>query len=345
MRLDGPPIFPSVSASERDRRFAMDLMHHLVVPTFVLDPAGRVLIWNKACERLTGLSAEAVVGTADHWRAFYAELRPTLADLVLESRFSEIHDYYRDFSKFGLNDFGVAVENWCDLRYAGRRAYLAIDAGPIYDDAGAVIAVVETLRDITTQREAQDALATLAALDGLTGLANRRSFDETLDAESRRCDRAGTPLALLMLDIDGFKLFNDSYGHGRGDECLRTVARTVADTVRRGIDHVARYGGEEFAVVLPDTGLAGARAMADRIRAAVEALHIPHRAAPVGSVVTVSIGGVSVPRPDPDGRRLLAAADAALYRAKRDGRNRTVVRPLALADRLRPPAVSLSDCA
>ena len=345
MQLDGPATFPSASASERDRRFAMDLMQHLVVPTFVLDPAGRILIWNKACERLTGLSAEAVVGTAEHWRAFYAEPQPTLADLVLESRFSEIHAFYRDFSKFGLNDFGAAVEDWCDLRHAGRRVYLAIDAGPIYDDGGAVIAVVETLRDITAQREAQDALATLAALDGLTGLANRRSFDQALDLESKRCARAGTPLALLMMDIDGFKLFNDSYGHGRGDECLRVVARTVGNAVRRSVDHAARYGGEEFAVILPDTDLAGARAVADRIRLAVEALRIPHRAAPVGTVVTVSIGGVSVPRPDPDGRNLLAAADAALYRAKRDGRNRAVVRPMALAGRLRPPAVPLSDCA
>ena len=345
MQFDGPVIASSDGTSERDRRFAIDLMQHLVVPTFVLDPSGRVLLWNKACERLTGIAAETVVGTAEHWRAFYAQPQPCLADLVLESRFGEIHEHYRDFSKFGLNDFGVAVEDWCELRHAGRRAYLAIDAGPIYDDAGVVIAVVETLRDITAQREAQDALATLAALDGLTGLANRRSFDQALDLESKRCARVGSPLALLMMDIDGFKLFNDSYGHGRGDECLRRVARAVAGAVRRSVDLAARYGGEEFAVILPDTNLAAARDVADRIRAAVEALGIPHRAAPVGAVVTISIGGVSVARPDPEGHGVLAAADAALYRAKREGRNRAVIRAMAPAGRSRPPLLSLSNCA
>ena len=345
MQLDGQTLTASHDASGRDHRFAMDLMQHLVVPTFVLDPAGRVLIWNNACERLTGISSAAVVGTAEHWRAFYEEPRPCLADLVRESRFGEIHEHYRDFSKFGLNDFGVAVEDWCELRHAGRRAYLAIDAGPIYDAAGTVVAVVETLRDITAQREAQDALATLAALDGLTGLANRRSFDQALDLESKRCARAGTPLALLMMDIDGFKLFNDSYGHGHGDECLRRVARAVGHAVRRSVDVAARYGGEEFAVILPDTDLDSARLVADRIRGAVEGLGIPHRAAPVGAVVTISIGGVTIARPDPDGRGLLAAADAALYRAKREGRNRAIVRAMPLPGRLRPPAMPLPDCA
>ena len=333
------------SPAARDRFFALDLVQHLVVPTFVIDAAGRVMIWNKACERLTGLAAQDVLGTADHWRAFYAEQRPCLADLVLGSRFGEIQSFYQDFSTIGLTDFGVAVENWCDLRHAGRRAYLAIDAGPIYDAAGAVVAVVETLRDITAQREAQDALARLAAQDGLTGLANRRSFDQALARESRRCARAGTPLSLLMMDIDGFKPFNDSYGHGRGDECLRDVARAVAAAVRCGVDLAARYGGEEFAVILPETDLAGARSAAERIRGAVEALGIRHRAAPVGAVVTISIGGVSAARPAADGRGLLAAADAALYRAKREGRNRAVLRAMTAAVRPRPQLATLSDCA
>lgn len=321
---DRPPTPASPDGlTERERRFAIDLMEHLVVPTFVLDTEHRVLIWNKACERLTGVAAADMVGTRDHWSAFYAEMRPCLADLVAAGHFDQIGEHYRDVSKFGLSDHGVAVEAWIDLRRAGRRVYMAIDAGPIYDGTGAVVAVVETLRDITAQREAQDALATLAACDGLTGLANRRSFDQSLDQEAKRSARAGTPLALLMVDVDGFKAFNDAYGHGRGDDCLRRVAGAIAGSVRRAGDVTARYGGEEFAVILPSTGLDGAAAIAERIRVAVAALDIEHRAAPVGHSVTISVGGaVAAGCSDVD---LLAAADAALYGAKRAGRNRAGV--------------------
>ena len=313
------------SASERDRRFALDLMEHLVVPAFVLDRAGLVLIWNRACERLTGISAQTVLGTPDHWSGFYRDKRACLADLVLQARFDDIQDQYGTLGKFGLNDFGVAVEDWCDLPHAGRRAYLAIDAGPIYDAAGGILAVVETLRDITAQRDAQDALAMLASLDGLTGLANRRTFDQALDADIRRNTRTGSPMALLLMDIDGFKLFNDTYGHGGGDRCLKRVAQAVAGVPNRAGDTVARYGGEEFAVILPETDLAGAFAVAERIRRAVEALGIPHVASPVGSVVTVSVGVAASCGPALDARELLETADAALYRAKRAGRNRTAL--------------------
>jgi diguanylate cyclase (GGDEF)-like protein/PAS domain S-box-containing protein len=310
-------------ASDRDRRFALDLIEHLVVPAFVLDRAGLVLIWNRACERLTGVAARAVLGTPDHWSGFYRERRPCLADLVLEARLAEIQDRYGTLGKFGLNDFGVAVEDWCDLPQAGRRAYLAIDAGPIYDEAGGILAVVETLRDITAQREAQDALAMLAALDGLTGLANRRTFDQALEADIRRAIRTGSPLSLLLMDIDGFKLFNDTYGHGGGDRCLRRVAQALAGVPNRTGDTVARYGGEEFAVILPETDLADGFAVAERIRRAVEALGIPHIASPVGPVVTISVGVAASCGPALDARELLETADAALYRAKRAGRNRT----------------------
>ena len=309
--------------TEHERRFAIDLMEHLVVPTFVLDPGHRVLVWNRACERLTGVAAADMVGTRDHWSAFYLEARPCLADLVAAGRFDQIGEHYRDVSKLGCNDFGVAVETWVDLRHAGRRAYLAVDAGPIYDGTGTVVAVVETLRDITAQREAQDALATLAACDGLTGLANRRGFDQALDAEAKRSARAGAPLALLMIDVDGFKPFNDTYGHGRGDDCLKRVAGAIAGTVRRAGDMAARYGGEEFAVILPSTGLDGATAIAERIRAAVAALGIEHRAAPVGRSVTISVGGAVAA--GCSGAELLATADAALYAAKRSGRDRACV--------------------
>lgn len=164
-------------------------------------------------------------------------------------------------------------------------------------------------------------LAHLALNDPLTGLANRRSFNETLDVEMRRAHREKTPLALLMIDIDHFKLFNDTYGHPAGDACLRDVAQLLAACVRRPTDLVARYGGEEMAVVLPHTDSAGAAVVARMMLDGLEELAIAHQASPFGRV-TVSIGvACSQGTERDDWQSLLDRADAALYCAKRSGRN------------------------
>ena len=165
-------------------------------------------------------------------------------------------------------------------------------------------------------------LAAMSATDGLTGIANRRRFDEMLNAEWNRAWRGRQPLTVAMLDVDMFKQYNDHYGHQAGDEVLRNVAQALAAQVRRGSDFVARYGGEEFAVISQPTDAEHARAMACMMCAAVEALRIPHALSPHG-VVTVSVGmAVAVPDADSDAARLLKHADAALYRAKQLGRNR-----------------------
>ena len=319
----GTRVQPAIDAtSSQDRGFAVYLIEHLVVPAFVIDTQCKVLIWNKACERLTGVAAQDVVGTSEQWRAFYTEKRPCLADLLAQGLYSEISELYSRWDRFGLSDFGVSVENWCVLQNSGRDAYLAIDAGPIYDALGNLVAVVETVRDITAQKEAQNALEALAACDGLTGLANRRTFDAALTSEARRAARTGIPLSLLMMDIDHFKMFNDSYGHQHGDECLKRVAEAIGDVARRSGDVVARYGGEEFAVILPNTALAAAEVIADRIRRAVESLRIVHRSSASSAVVTMSIGGATTVAQDIDAAALVSAADQALYGAKRSGRNR-----------------------
>ena len=319
----GTQVQPAIdTTSSQDRGFAVYLMEHLVVPAFVIDTQCKVLIWNKACERLTGVAAQDVVGTSEQWRAFYTEKRPCLADLLAQGLYGEISELYSRWDRFGLSDFGVSVENWCVLQKTGRDAYLAIDAGPIYDAFGTLVAVVETVRDITAQKEAQNALEALAACDGLTGLANRRTFDAALTSETRRAARTGIPLSLLMMDIDHFKMFNDSYGHQHGDECLKLVAQTISDVARRSGDIVARYGGEEFAVILPNTGLTAAEVIADRIRRAVENLRITHRSSASNAFVTMSIGGATTVTQDIDVASLVSAADQALYSAKRGGRNR-----------------------
>ena len=249
--------------------YAVQLMQHLVVPTFVIDPQRRVVIWNRACERLTGVAASEVLGTSLHWRAFYEKRRHCLADLVALGRQDQVGNLYPEHTAPEDSRLGSSAENWCVMPRLGNNLYLAIDAGPIHDEAGNLIAVVETLRDMTDQKRAEMALKTLAARDGLTGLANRRAFDEALQMEWSRARGSGKPLALLFVDVDHFKLFNDQHGHQSGDECLRAVAAVIRENALRPLDLAARYGGEEFAIIMPGTGLEGACRVAERLREAV----------------------------------------------------------------------------
>jgi diguanylate cyclase (GGDEF)-like protein len=168
-------------------------------------------------------------------------------------------------------------------------------------------------------------LMSLSYLDALTGIPNRRQFDEVLEQEWRRAHREGWSLSLVMLDIDLFKQLNDTYGHQTGDECLRRVAAAVSASLHRAGDVAARFGGEEFAIVLPVTDVDGARALAEEIRLKIHGLRIPHETSP-NRAVTVSLGVASVvPHDGLAPEWLVAAADRALYRAKHDGRNRTSV--------------------
>ncbi|SBT09074.1 PAS:GGDEF protein [Candidatus Accumulibacter aalborgensis] len=310
----------------RQRAFAVSLMQHLVVPTFVLDPSGQVIIWNHACERLTGVPAADVVGTTNHWQAFYSEPRLCLADVLAQGRIAELATLYSEHTEPSENGYGLRAETWCLMPRLGCRLYLAVDAGPIYADDGQLIAVVETLRDMTEQKNAQLALQQLATCDGLTGIANRRSFDERLQVEWSRCRRRGEALSLIMADVDQFKRYNDHYGHQGGDGCLKAVAGILQRQIFRAADLPARYGGEEFAVILPSTDLECAHSVADRLRGKVEALELPHATSDVGPWVTLSLG-VATCVPDlatgPD--LLIGEADLALYAAKAGGRNRVCV--------------------
>ncbi|BDA84766.1 hypothetical protein Sa4125_23080 [Aureimonas sp. SA4125] len=305
--------------------FAIQLMEHLVVPTFVLDASGVCILWNLACERLTGLAASEVVGTRDHWRGFYRARRPCLADLVLRERSDTIDALYSVNRSKSFGDTGLSAENWCEPPNAhGARRYLALDAGPIFSETGELLAVVETLRDITVQKEAQMALEALASQDGLTGIPNRRYFDQFLEQEWRRAIRDDRPLSLLMIDIDHFKQYNDLLGHQNGDECLKRTASLLSGSMLRTTDFVARYGGEEFGAILPGTDLNGAVRVGERILEIMKASALPHPGINP-KILTVSIGAASLDAGtgSPDG--LIARADEALYSAKRLGRNRVAI--------------------
>jgi len=195
-------------------------------------------------------------------------------------------------------------------------------------DNGNVDGVVAISRDITEQKNLETRLETLAIEDSLTGLANRRRFDERLKEEWARAYRDRSSLGLLMIDVDHFKAYNDEYGHPAGDACLRVVAKVIADEVQRVGDLAARYGGEEFAMLLPNTDAAGCARVGERIRNAVRHAGLVHASNPAGPCVTVSVGGATcrpaVERTAGTGS-LVEAADRALYDAKDAGRDRMMM--------------------
>ena len=172
------------------------------------------------------------------------------------------------------------------------------------------------------EMRARRMLSAQAMQDGLTGLANRRFFDEQMDREFRRAARNGQPVSLIVIDLDHFKAYNDHFGHLGGDECLRVTARAIQSCMRRSGDLASRFGGEEFAILLPGSDLAGAQALAEEVRLALQALQLPHAAA-IGGVVTFSAGvATAIPARDEHGiHALIRRADAALYAGKAQGRN------------------------
>lgn len=283
-------------------------------------PANRGIIGRCIRERATQLVPDITTDPE------YVAIHPRVtSELVVPIRF-------QDRILGVLNLESAAADVFTPANVLAFEAFADQVAGAIH-----IASVNERLADATRQLESKtraledanehlasaiETLHRISAQDGLTSLANRRHFDETLALEWRRAARGREPLSLLMLDIDFFKSFNDTAGHQAGDDCLRRVAQMLHESVQRAGDLVARYGGEEFAVLLPDTDAEPARQIALRLRERIEAMNLPHPSAPLGRV-TVSIGLASiVPAPDGTGSEdFVRIADAALYDAKRQGRN------------------------
>jgi len=217
----------------------------------------------------------------------------------------------------GANDYMVKLPNEIEmiarLRYHSK-AYI----NQLERDA-AFRALEESREKLA---EANLALQKLSSQDGLTGIANRRSFDETLLKEWNRSIRGAKSIGLIMLDIDFFKLYNDHYGHQGGDDCLKKVAKGLESAIHREADFLARYGGEEFSTVLPDTDMNGAVKVAEEMRQAIKDLKIEHAKSKVADTVSISIGvSAVIPLQEMTPEVLIAAADQALYKAKEEGRD------------------------
>ena len=258
--------------------------------------------------------------------AFYQIIGRSPEEIGDKSLREFLHDGSLDASRNLLERLQAGEQRVVGLlqysRPDGTWMWLETISSAVFDATGTITEVVTNLRDVTRRKAAEDELAAAAATDGMTGLSNRRSFDERLADEWNRASRSRSNIALLMIDVDCFKAYNDAFGHLPGDEALKLVATCIRSCIRRPIDAGARYGGEEFAVILPGTDACGALCVAENIRRTVCTQAVAHPLSPTG-VLTVSIGMASMqPAPGNDVLNLIRAADSALYQAKRNGRNR-----------------------
>jgi diguanylate cyclase (GGDEF)-like protein len=291
----------------------------------VLDQECRVVLWNQWMVRHSGDAAQTVLG-----RELFV-LRPELNYKRLESAVRQaLRDNFPSVLSQTLHKAPLALFATASARVGGERIQQAITVTPLeVADAArhCLIQITDVSAAVNRERLLRDQAIELRSqtyLDGLTGIANRRHFNITVDNEIRRAKRAGLPLSLLMIDIDFFKAYNDHYGHQRGDDALIRVAAALAAMLRRPLDFIARYGGEEFVVILPELDAAQGQQMAEAMRLAVAELALPHVAASAQHV-TVSIGIATQTVENPlEAHTLIGAADRALYTAKRTGRDRAV---------------------
>jgi len=304
-------------AIREEKEFAENLLEHAAAPVFVINAEHRVVIWNRACEELTGIQAAEVKGTDGHWRAFYEQSRHCLADFAVSGEAEGLSAAYERYDRSTLVQEGLRAEGW-RVMAGGRRRYLSFNAAPIRNMQGKIVAAIQTLEDLTERKEAEKRLEQMAHFDAVTNLPNRALFFDRLEQAVAAAVRYGHSLGLLYLDLDGFKQVNDSAGHDAGDQILAAVARRLEKCVRRS-DTVARVGGDEFTVILTQVaGDAETRMVAGRI---LDALAVPfvlgERTFPLG----VSIGISLCPANGSDADSLVKQADAAMYRVKGVGKN------------------------
>lgn len=299
------------SLLETERRFQR-IVETAIEGILILDPNYMITFANPKMASALGYYVEQIIG-----RSFISLFPP--GDLAEQK-----------YTRFFSHDDDTLVYECRLLRRDGRKHWFLVSAKAVYDEEGHLEGYVAMLTDIHERKEMElmleesnRLLAELSNTDGLTGIANRRCFDATLESEYLRLKRTNSKLSVILLDIDYFKEFNDCYGHVSGDECLRRIGKVLTGSVTRSLDLAARYGGEEFACILPDTDLTGAVHVAERIRQRIHGLQIEHKKSPVAPYVTASFGVTTVQySPDKSLADIIAAADKLLYKAKASGRDR-----------------------
>jgi|GEM_PF-4336214 len=285
----------------------------------ILNTEGEITYANKAAEHILGFVHTELIGkkyNSPNWS------------------FTDVDGNYLPDNKhpfMQVMNSGKSVYNVQQAIYRsnGKRIVLSINSTPLFNTNKQIESVLSTITDITHQifaeqklREANAALKELSSLDGLTKIPNRRFFDEVFINEWKRAARENEPLSLLMIDIDKFKAYNDTYGHLEGDNCLIKVAKALKETPKRPGDFVARYGGEEFSIILPDTDTDGAIIIAEKLREEVKSLRIPNISSTVSNYITISIGlATIIPEFNTDREILIKHADKALYQSKEKGRD------------------------
>ncbi|MBN2255269.1 MAG: diguanylate cyclase [Deltaproteobacteria bacterium] len=295
------------------------------IPTFVINENHRVLYWNKALEEMSGIKARDIIGTNEQWRAFYDKERPCMADLLVDSLVEEIPRWY--VGKYHnlklIEDAYEAIDFFPALGTGGK--WLRFTAAALRDSKGTLFGAIETLEDITARKLAEEALKEsemrymeMSITDGLTKLFNSRHFHAQLKAETERARRYGHPLSIMMLDIDDFKDFNDTFGHFEGDRVLVRLGQVITGCLRK-TDSGYRYGGEEFTLILPETKGEAALPLAERIREEFEnETFTPGHDRRISKTVSI---GVTEYIPGEVLSDFLKRVDDGMYSAKRLGKN------------------------
>ncbi|OYO27406.1 diguanylate cyclase [Janthinobacterium sp. PC23-8] len=282
------------------------IVNHMAEGLLIIEADGRIQYTNPACDQYLGYHENELAG-----RSIAELLSPMVTQEYLD--YFAMHAAHPDTAhKHGTREVAIRHRD-------GNLLSMDLTLTPMYLRQPLFIGL---LHDITHHKQSEDALQRAAYLDPLTKIANRRHFDSFLEKEWQRAVRNGCVLSLVLLDVDHFKLYNDSQGHPAGDTCLQQVAQTIASHACRTGDLAARYGGEEFVMLFSETEAANAFELAETIRTHIEALQLPHPRSPTSAWITVSIGVATIrPHQLDDREALFVAADRAMYQAKEGGRN------------------------
>jgi len=296
----------NVESQEEQAERLRTIVNNMAEGLLIIEADGRIQFTNPACDKYLGYRENALAGSH-------------ISDLLNPMVAQEYLDYFRRYAGAPDGAHHHGTREVIIRHRNGSSVCMDLTLTPMYLRQPLFIGL---LHDITHHKQSEDALQRAAMVDPLTKIANRRHFDSFLEKEWQRSMRSGQPLSLVVLDVDHFKLYNDTLGHPAGDACLQQVAQAIASHAMRTTDLAARYGGEEFVLLFAETPADAARLLAEAIRAHIEALQIPHPRSTTSAWLTVSIGVATIlPHQLDNTESLFVAADRAMYVAKENGRN------------------------